>query len=51
MKSYRDKNDFEVNLGEDWDDKKSDETVKYLTGKRNMETFVKNNNANKPWNI
>jgi len=46
MKSYRDKNDFEVNAGEDWDDKKSDETVKYLTGKRNMETFVKNNNAN-----
>ena len=27
MKSYRDKNDFEVNAGEDWDDKKSDETV------------------------
>ena len=46
MKSYRDKNDFEVNAGEDWDDKKSDETIKYLTGKRNMETFVKNNNAN-----
>ena len=46
MKSYRDKNDFEVNPGEDWDDKKSDETIKYMTGKRNMETFVKNNNAN-----
>ena len=34
-------NDFEVNPGEDWDDKKSDETIKYMTGKRNMETFVK----------
>ena len=31
MKTYRDKNDFEVRPGEDWDDKKSDETLKYMT--------------------
>tara|TARA_R110002012_G_scaffold49087_3_gene127110 strand:- start:985 stop:1557 length:573 start_codon:yes stop_codon:yes gene_type:complete len=31
MKSYRDKNGFEVRPGEDWDDKKSDETLKYMT--------------------
>ena len=31
MKTYRDKNGFEVRPGENWDDKKSDEAVKYLT--------------------
>jgi hypothetical protein len=31
MKTYRDKNGFEVRPGENWDDKKSDETLKYMT--------------------
>lgn len=31
MKTYRDKNGFEVSPGENWDDKKSDETLKYMT--------------------
>ena len=31
MKSYRDKNGFEVRPGENWNDQKSDETLKYMT--------------------
>ena len=31
MKTYRDKNGFEVNPGENWDNKKSDQTLKYMT--------------------
>ena len=30
----RDKNGFEVEPGEDWNDKKSDETIKYMTSQR-----------------
>jgi len=31
MKTYRDKNGFEVRPGENWNDQKSDETLKYMT--------------------
>ncbi len=31
MKTYRDKNGFEINQGENWNDKMSDETIKHMT--------------------
>jgi hypothetical protein len=34
MKTFRDKNDFQVEPGEDWNDKKSDQTIKYMTSSR-----------------
>ena len=34
MKTFRDKNGFQVEPGEDWNDKKSDETIKYMTTPR-----------------
>ncbi|MCH1612826.1 MAG: hypothetical protein L7S72_05975 [Flavobacteriales bacterium] len=40
MKSYRDKNGFEVKPGENWDDKKSDQTMNYLT-KHTVKTLNK----------
>ena len=36
MKTFRDKNGFQVEPGEDWNDKKSDETIKYMTKPRNI---------------
>ena len=36
MKTFRDKNGFQVEPGEDWNDKKSDETIKYMTRPRNI---------------
>ena len=36
MKTFRDKNGFQVEPGEDWNDKKSDETIKFMTKPKNI---------------
>ena len=41
MKTFRDKNGFSVEPGEDWDDKKSDETIKFMTRKKPEIDIVK----------
>ena len=41
MKTYRDKNGFEVKPGENWNDEKSNDTMNYLTDpNRNMTKHV-----------